>query len=79
MRFSGDDGKLLIHEIFKHFQGDEGAPVTVREANRIFLIGVHSFHYSGIRGCDRGRSTVNTRITEYLDWIAQNSDVVIPA
>ncbi|XP_062549425.1 serine protease 1-like [Armigeres subalbatus] len=59
--------------------GDEGAPVTTREANRIFLIGLHSFHYSGIRGCDRGRSTVNTRITEYLDWIEQNSDVVVPA
>ncbi|KAL9706191.1 hypothetical protein quinque_009709 [Culex quinquefasciatus] len=57
--------------------GDEGAPVTVREAGRIFLIGLHSFHYSGIRGCDRGRSAVNTRITEYLDWIEQNSDVVI--
>ncbi|XP_058835958.1 transmembrane protease serine 11D-like [Topomyia yanbarensis] len=59
--------------------GDEGAPVTVQEAGRIFLIGIHSFHYSGLRGCDRGRSAVATRITEYLDWIAANSDVTIPA
>lgn len=51
----------------------------MREANRIVLIGIHSFHFSGIRGCDRGRSAVNTRITEYLDWIEQNTDVVVPA
>ncbi|XP_039449351.2 brachyurin-like, partial [Culex pipiens pallens] len=57
--------------------GDEGAPVTVLEAGRGYLIGIHSFHYSGLRGCDRGRSTVNTRVTEYLDWIAENSDVTI--
>ncbi|XP_058837327.1 serine protease 1-like [Topomyia yanbarensis] len=58
--------------------GDEGGPVTVREAGRTYLIGIHSFHFNSIRGCDRGRSAVHTRITEYLDWIEQNSDVVIP-
>ncbi|XP_055622419.1 serine protease 1-like [Toxorhynchites rutilus septentrionalis] len=57
--------------------GDEGGPVTVTEGARTFLVGIHSFHYSGIRGCERGRSAVNTRITEYLDWIQQNSDIVI--
>ncbi|XP_053687233.1 trypsin-like [Sabethes cyaneus] len=59
--------------------GDEGGPVTVREAGRVVLIGIHSFHFSGIRGCDRGRSAVNTRITEYLDWIEANTDVTIAA
>ncbi|XP_053687236.1 serine protease 53-like [Sabethes cyaneus] len=59
--------------------GDEGGPVTVREAGRIVLIGIHSFHFNGIRGCDRGRSAVHTRITEYLDWIEANTDVIIPA
>ncbi|XP_021695512.1 chymotrypsin-2-like [Aedes aegypti] len=59
--------------------GDEGGPVTVREAGRIYLIGIHSFHFNGIRGCDRGRPAVHTRITEYLDWIEANSDVVVPA
>ncbi|XP_055536992.1 collagenase-like [Wyeomyia smithii] len=59
--------------------GDEGGPVTIQEAGRIFLVGLHSFHYSGLFGCDRGRSAVATRITEYLDWIAANTDVEIPA
>ncbi|XP_055536993.1 trypsin-like [Wyeomyia smithii] len=58
--------------------GDEGGPVTVREAGRVTLIGIHSFHFNGIRGCDRGRSAVHTRITEYLDWIEENTDVSIP-
>ncbi|ETN60717.1 HzC4 chymotrypsinogen [Anopheles darlingi] len=57
--------------------GDEGGPVTVSEGGRTFLIGIHSFHFSGLFGCDRGRSAVHTRITEYLDWIQQNSDVNI--
>ncbi|XP_055619551.1 fibrinolytic enzyme, isozyme C-like [Toxorhynchites rutilus septentrionalis] len=55
--------------------GDEGAPVTVQEGGRTTLVGLHSFHYSGIGGCSRGRSAVHTRITTYLDWIIQNSDV----
>ncbi|XP_055623728.1 collagenase-like, partial [Toxorhynchites rutilus septentrionalis] len=58
--------------------GDEGGPVTVREAGRIFLIGIHSFHYSGLRGCDRGRTAVHTRVTEYLDWIEENSGIAVP-
>ncbi|XP_058457236.1 elastase-1-like [Malaya genurostris] len=58
--------------------GDEGGPVTVQEAGRIFLIGVHSFHFNGIRGCDRGRSAVATRITDYLDWLTENFDTIVP-
>uniref|UniRef100_A0A182JGH4 Peptidase S1 domain-containing protein n=1 Tax=Anopheles atroparvus TaxID=41427 RepID=A0A182JGH4_ANOAO len=57
--------------------GDEGGPVTVTESGRTFLVGIHSFHFSGLFGCDRGRSSVHTRITEYLGWIQQNSDAVI--
>ncbi|XP_058123718.1 collagenase-like [Anopheles ziemanni] len=57
--------------------GDEGGPVTVSEGGRTFLVGIHSFHFSGLFGCDRGRSAVHTRITEYLGWIQQNSDAVI--
>uniref|UniRef100_A0AAG5DEP5 Peptidase S1 domain-containing protein n=1 Tax=Anopheles atroparvus TaxID=41427 RepID=A0AAG5DEP5_ANOAO len=57
--------------------GDEGGPVTVSEGGRTFLVGIHSFHFSGLFGCDRGRPSVHTRITEYLDWIQQNSDAVI--
>ncbi|XP_001659052.2 brachyurin [Aedes aegypti] len=57
--------------------GDEGGPVYAEVDGETLLIGLHSFHYSGIRGCDRGRSAVNTRVTEYLDWIGQNTDVEI--
>ncbi|KAL1401455.1 hypothetical protein pipiens_001947 [Culex pipiens pipiens] len=57
--------------------GDEGGPVTITEAGRTFLVGIHSFHFSGIRGCDRGRSAVHTRITEYLEWIKDNSSAEI--
>ncbi|XP_041768888.1 collagenase-like [Anopheles merus] len=57
--------------------GDEGGPVWVTEGGDRFLIGVHSFHYDGLFGCDRGRSSVHTRLTEYLDWIQANTDVVI--
>lgn len=60
------------------FQGDQGGPVTAREAGRIFLIGIHSFHYTGLRGCDRGRTAVHTRVTEYLDWIEENSGIIVP-
>ncbi|XP_062540750.1 brachyurin-like [Armigeres subalbatus] len=57
--------------------GDEGGPIYAEVDGDTLLIGIHSFHFSGTRGCDRGRSSVNTRITEYLDWIGQNSDVEI--
>ncbi|XP_055611682.1 serine protease 1-like [Uranotaenia lowii] len=58
--------------------GDEGGPVTIQEAGRTFLIGIHSFHFDGIRGCDRGRAAVNTRITHYLDWIEEHTGIVAP-
>ncbi|XP_058063636.1 collagenase-like [Anopheles bellator] len=57
--------------------GDEGGPVTVTESGRTFLVGIHSFHFSGLFGCDRGRPSVHTRITEYLGWIQQNSDAIV--
>ncbi|XP_058457233.1 brachyurin-like [Malaya genurostris] len=57
--------------------GDEGGPVYADVDGEKIVIGIHSTHFSGIRGCDRGRSAVNTRLTEYLDWIGENSDVEI--
>ncbi|XP_055531350.1 brachyurin-like [Wyeomyia smithii] len=57
-------------------QGDSGAPLTIVDADGITtLIGVFSFH--SILGCDSGRATVFTRMSAYLDWIANNSDVTI--
>ncbi|XP_055611982.1 brachyurin-like [Uranotaenia lowii] len=57
--------------------GDEGSPIYAEVDGEKLVLAIHSFHFSGIRGCDRGRSAVNTRLTEYLDWIEQNTDVVI--
>ncbi|XP_062540752.1 transmembrane protease serine 9-like [Armigeres subalbatus] len=57
-------------------QGDSGAPLTVVDADGITtLVGVFSFH--SILGCDGGRAAVFTRISAYLDWIQNNSDIVI--
>jgi secreted trypsin-like serine protease len=42
---------------------------------RAFQIGVTSFGISF--GCEIGWPAVFTRVTEYLDWIAENSDVEI--
>ncbi|XP_062552372.1 collagenase-like [Armigeres subalbatus] len=57
-------------------QGDSGAPLTITDADGITTqIGVFSFH--SILGCDSGRAAVYTRMSAYLNWIEQNSDVVI--
>ncbi|XP_055611920.1 brachyurin-like [Uranotaenia lowii] len=57
--------------------GDQGGPVMITENGEPVVIAIHSFHFSGIRGCDRGRSSVHTRITEHFDWIEEFSDAVI--
>ncbi|XP_053675856.1 chymotrypsin-like [Anopheles nili] len=57
--------------------GDDGGPVTITEAGETIVIGMHSFHYSGLFGCDRGRSAVHVRLSNYLNWIGANSDAVI--
>lgn len=57
-------------------QGDNGAPLTITDADGITtLVGVFSFN--SILGCDGGRAAVFTRISAYLDWIENNSDIVI--
>lgn len=54
-------------------QGDEGVPLTVEIDNEFRQIGIVSGKYGS---CDK-RVHVYTRLTEYLDWIEENSDVVI--
>jgi secreted trypsin-like serine protease len=57
-------------------QGDFGGPMTITDAQgRTFQVGVLSF--VSILGCQAGRPAVYTRVTEYLQWIQDNSDVVI--
>ncbi|XP_050096691.1 collagenase-like [Anopheles aquasalis] len=57
-------------------QGDFGAPLTIVDADGITTqIGVFSF--ISILGCESGRAAVHTRMSSYLTWIGQNSDVEI--
>lgn len=56
--------------------GDHGGPLMIVEADgRRTQIGVFSFHFS--LGCGLGWPAVYSRVTSYLDFIEQNSDVRI--
>lgn len=56
--------------------GDFGGPVTIQDADQITTqIGIASF--VNTLGCTRGFPGGFVRVTAYLDWIGQNSDVVI--
>ncbi|XP_001662704.2 collagenase [Aedes aegypti] len=56
--------------------GDTGAPLTIVDADGITTqVGVFSFN--SILGCESGRAAVFTRMSAYLNWIAENSDVEI--
>jgi len=55
--------------------GDSGGPLVIEHNGKTTQIGVVSF---GIAfGCERGFPHAYTRVTEYLDWIAANSNVQI--
>nr|XP_029726113.1 collagenase-like [Aedes albopictus] len=56
--------------------GDYGGPLTITDVDgQTTQIGVFSF--TSVLGCTLGRPSVYTRMSSYLDWIGQNSDVVI--
>lgn len=63
---SGDEGRSTC-------SGDSGGPLVLAATGE--QIGVVSF---GIAlGCEIGWPHVYTRVTSYLDWIENNSDVLI--
>lgn len=56
--------------------GEAGAPLTILDADGITTqVGVFSFN--SVLGCESGRAAVFTRMSAYLTWIGENSDVVI--
>lgn len=55
--------------------GDSGGPVVVDKDTDPIIIGLVSFGFSA--SCEIGWPSVHTRITIYLDWIQENTDVVI--
>ncbi|XP_053664391.1 tryptase delta-like [Anopheles marshallii] len=75
--FIRDDHICTSGDIGGPCNGDDGGPVTITEAGESIVIGMHSFHYSGLFGCDRGRSAVHVRLSNYLNWIDGHSDAVI--
>lgn len=52
-------------------QGDSGGPLfyTEPESERLYLVGIVSYG----DGCATKTPAVNTRVTEYLDWIASQT------
>ncbi|XP_037074495.1 serine protease filzig-like [Pollicipes pollicipes] len=57
-------------------QGDSGGPLQVRRDGRYTLVGVSSI--TSALGCDVGMPAVYSRVTAYLDWIENNSGLVVP-
>ncbi|XP_021695509.1 brachyurin [Aedes aegypti] len=53
--------------------GDSGGPLTVQEDGKSLQVGIVSFGSSA--GCAIGRPSVYARVTHFLDWILENSDV----
>ncbi|EAT40039.1 AAEL008217-PA, partial [Aedes aegypti] len=53
--------------------GDSGGPLTVQEDGESLQVGIVSFGSSA--GCAIGRPSVYARVTHFLDWILENSDV----
>lgn len=57
-------------------QGDSGGPLFIpveEKTNKPMQIGIVSFGKS--EGCEKGSPAAFTRITTYLKWIQDNSDV----
>lgn len=55
--------------------GDSGGPMVISEDDRLMQIGIASF--VGPIGCSGGLPGAFVRITRYLAWIQDNSDVMI--
>ncbi|XP_044732386.1 brachyurin-like [Chrysoperla carnea] len=56
--------------------GDSGGPlVVIAEDGKPVQVGLTS--YGLIYGCEKGYASAYTRVTEYLDWISEHSDVII--
>jgi secreted trypsin-like serine protease len=54
--------------------GDSGSSLTMSIRGRNTLVGVVSY---GSRTCEDGYPIVMTRVTAYLDWIAENTGMRI--
>ncbi|XP_058457218.1 brachyurin-like [Malaya genurostris] len=65
---SGEGGRSVC-------QGDSGGPLTVRDNDRSLQVGIASFiHWNG---CASGNPSGYVRVSHFLTWIGENSDVVL--
>lgn len=64
---SGANGRSICN-------GDNGGPVIINDGGDFKQVGIASFVYET---CETGAPGVFTRLTPYLDWIQDNSDVII--
>lgn len=55
--------------------GDSGGPLAVRDNDRSLQVGIASFVH--VNGCASGFPSGFVRVSHYLAWIAENSDVVL--
>lgn len=56
--------------------GDSGGPLVVDvDGGKPVQVGITS--YGLIYGCEQGYAAAYTRVTSFLDWIQENSDVKI--
>ncbi|XP_058837319.1 brachyurin-like [Topomyia yanbarensis] len=55
--------------------GDSGGPLAVRDNDRSLQVGIASFVHAS--GCASGFPAGFVRVTHYLTWIGENSDVVL--
>jgi secreted trypsin-like serine protease len=60
----GSGGKAICY-------GDGGAPLTVTRNDRYIVVGIGSWLYS--LGCQKGYPSGFTRVSSFLDWIAENA------
>nr|XP_019563923.2 brachyurin-like [Aedes albopictus] len=55
--------------------GDSGGPLAIHENGRSLQVGISSMVH--VDGCASGMPSVFVRVSHYLQWIADNSDVVL--
>lgn len=67
---------IVLFSFCLHEQGDSGGPLTITDADmRTTQIGAVSF--GSALGCEREWPAVYARLTSFIEWIGDNSDVVI--
>lgn len=70
------ENQIHFHEkeINSQFQGDSGGPLVVNRTGTVVQVGITSF---GFNNCAEGLPAGFTRVTSFLDFIEENSNIRI--